>query len=609
MSDTLFKQVNYTLGNLMQYIDLGEIGLPDIQRPFVWNNAKIRDLFDSIYRGYPIGYLLFWQVGVEDANPRTIGVDHKQKAPKLLIVDGQQRLTALFAVTRGVEVVRENYQKERVQIAFRPLDQKFEVTDAAVQRDPEFIPDISAIWAEGSSLFTITREYIRRLETAREVSAEEIATIETSIEHLRNILNFPFTALELSATVDEEQVAEVFVRINSTGKPLNQADFILTLMSVFWDEGRFELEEFCREARTPSQGKASPYNQFIQPYPDQLLRVAIGYGFRRARLQYAYSILRGKDLETEQFSEERRVAQFARLREAQDRTLNLTNWHDFLNVLNQAGFRSGKMITSNNNLLYSYVIYLIGREDYRVDPFVLKSAIARWYFMVNLSGRYTGSPESTVESDLARFRGVDDPHAFVAILDRVVRDTLTEDFWNITLPNDLATSSSRSPSMFAYFAALNLLNARVLFSKNSVAALLDPAAQGARAAIERHHLFPRSYLHRLGYTSTRDTNQIANYALVEWGDNTSISDQSPAEYYPIYASRFSSDELERMCYWHALPEGWHQMEYEEFLEERRRLMARVIRDGFSTLLDIADSENVISGVPFGEQRLHRRYPH
>src|SRR5690606_33916141 len=102
-------------------------------------------------------------------------------------------------------------------------------------------------------------------------------------------------------------------------------------------------------------------------------------------------------------------------------------------------------------------------------------------------------------------------------------------FWNITLPNDLATSSSRSPSMFAYFAALNLLNARVLFSKNSVAALLDPAAQGARAAIERHHLFPRSYLHRLGYTSTRDTNQIANYALVEWGDNTSISDQSPAE--------------------------------------------------------------------------------
>src|SRR5690606_16118991 len=158
-----------TLGNLMQYIDLGEIGLPDIQRPFVWNNAKIRDLFDSIYRGYPIGYLLFWQVGVEDANPRTIGVDHKQKAPKLLIVDGQQRLTALFAVTRGVEVVRENYQKERVQIAFRPLDQKFEVTDAAVQRDPEFIPDISAIWAEGSSLFTITREYIRRLETAREV--------------------------------------------------------------------------------------------------------------------------------------------------------------------------------------------------------------------------------------------------------------------------------------------------------------------------------------------------------------------------------------------------------------------------------------------------------
>lgn len=609
MSAILFKHVNYDLGTLMKFIELGEIGLPDIQRPFVWSNTKVRDLFDSIYRGYPVGYLLFWQSGVDDVNPRAIGADNKQKPPKLLIVDGQQRLTALYAVIKGIPVVRENYATENIHIAFNPLEGRFEVVDAAIRRDPAFIPDISAVWSSDSDLFSLTNDFIARLQESRELSGDEVKRIQQAIMHLTNLLSFPFTALELSSTVDEEQVAEVFVRINSTGKPLNQADFILTLMSVFWDEGRFELEDFCRHARIPASGKPSPFNHFIEPYPDQLLRVAIGYGFRRARLQYAYSILRGKDLETEQFSDERREEQFARLRKAQDQALNLTNWHDFLNVLRAAGFKSGRMITSNNNLLYTYVFYLIGREDYRVDPFILKSVIARWFFMVNVTGRYTGSPESTVESDLARFREVDDPHAFVAVLDRIIRDNLTEDFWSIRLPNDLATSSSRSPSMFAYFAALNLLDARVLFSKNSVADMLDPTIVGKKSATERHHLYPRNYLNGLGYTSTRDTNQIANFALVEWGDNIRISDQAPADYFPHYAARFSSEELERMEYWHALPAGWQHMEYQEFLEQRRYRMARVIRDGFSTLIDQVDSENVISGVPFGDQRLQRRYPH
>src|SRR5690606_28866738 len=127
---------------------------------------------------------------------------------------------------------------------------------------------------------------------------------------------FPFTTLSLASTISEEQVSEVFVRINSEGKKLNQADFILTLMSVFWDEGRRELEEFCRNARKPAKGP-SPFNHFIQPDPDQLLRVGVGLGFRRARLQYVYSILRGKDLETEQFSEARREAQFDILKHAQ----------------------------------------------------------------------------------------------------------------------------------------------------------------------------------------------------------------------------------------------------------------------------------------------------
>ena len=132
MSETVFAKVDYTLGTLMDAIELGTIGLPDIQRPFVWKNAKVRNLFDSMYRGFPVGYLLFWENANVDG--RAIGTDGKQKTPQLLIVDGQQRLTSLYAVIKGVPIIRENYEAESIEIAFSPLNGKFEVADAQFAR-------------------------------------------------------------------------------------------------------------------------------------------------------------------------------------------------------------------------------------------------------------------------------------------------------------------------------------------------------------------------------------------------------------------------------------------------------------------------------------------
>lgn len=554
MSDTLFRQVNYDLGSLMSFIELGQIGLPDIQRPFVWPNKKVRDLFDSMYRGYPVGYLLFWENGFGGAT-KAIGVDTKQRPPDLLIVDGQQRLTSLFAVVRGVPVLRQNYEPETIEIAFNPLHEQFEVADATVGRDKSYLPNISALWAPNTGLFEIVAKYLTGLRSAREVSAEEQKQVERAITRLFNLLRFPFTALELSKSIDEEQVAEVFVRINSKGKPLNQADFILTLMSVFWDEGRTQLEDYCRRARVPSKGDPSPYNHYIQPDPDQLLRVSIALGFKRARLRYVYSILRGKDLETGEFSDERRQQQFAVLKAAQARTLDLGAWHDFFNAIRLAGYLGGRMITSNNNLLFSYALYLIGGVDYSVPAKDLRRVIARWFFMCSLTGRYTGSPESDFEFDLARLREVRDPAGFVATLDGVCDSALTSDYWSITLPNDLATSSPRSPSLFAYHAALVLDEARALFSDQKVEALLEPSVHSTRSAAERHHLFPKEHLKGLGLTEIRDTNQIANYALVEWGDNAEIGKKAPAVYVPVMRERVSAEELVRQYRWHALPDS------------------------------------------------------
>lgn len=582
MGDTLFKQVNYSLGALIEFIRIGQIGLPDIQRPFVWPNTKVRDLFDSMYRGYPVGYLLFWQNSLSEG-ARAIGTDGKQKVPDLLIVDGQQRLTSLYAVLKGVPVVRENFAPEHIAIAFNPLHDTFEVADAAIRRDKSYIPNISILWSENVGLFKLVSDYLGELGRQREVTAEEQRKVETAITRVYNLLTFPFTALELSKDIDEEQVAEVFVRINSQGKPLNQADFILTLMSVFWDGGRTELEDFCRRARAPTAGAGSPFNHYIQPDPAQLLRVAVGVGFKRARLQYVYSLLRGKDLETGEFSEVRRDQQFSVLREAQARVLNLQYWHDFLKAVAAAGYTGGRLISSGNVLLYTYVFYLIGRTEYNIPEATLRRAIAKWFFMASLTGRYTVSPESKLEFDLARFREVKDAQSFLGILDAVCEGELTSDFWAITLPNDLATSSPRSPSLFAYYASLVLLEAKALFSDQKVVRMLDPSVHANRAAVERHHLFPKKYLAKLGLTHTRDTNQIANYALVEWGDNAEIGARAPSEYVPMLRESVAPRDLIQMYYWHALPDGWEAMDYQQFLARRRELMADVIRAGYQRL--------------------------
>ena len=177
MSETVFKEVRYDLSSLVKFIELGEIGLPDIQRPFVWKNAKVRDLFDSMYRGYPVGYLLLWQNALADG-VRTIGGDPKQKPPRLLVVDGQQRLTSLYAVVKGIPVVRDNYATELIQIAFNPLLEKFEVADAAIRRDKAYIPDISRLWSEDTDIFEVVEDYLSSLETTRNVRQVQALDIE-----------------------------------------------------------------------------------------------------------------------------------------------------------------------------------------------------------------------------------------------------------------------------------------------------------------------------------------------------------------------------------------------------------------------------------------------
>ncbi len=594
----LFSKVDYDAQGLLSQLEMGDIGLPEIQRPFVWSSTAVRDLFDSMYRGYPVGYLLFWSNSQLLQNAKAIGTTGKQhKTPARLVVDGQQRLTSLFAVMRGVEVLDKSFKKYRIRIAFRPRDGRFEVSNTATDQDPEFITDISEVWTSGKAPFGYVRGFLETLRERKPVSDDEEEIFFKNFDRLFDLTKFPFTALEISADVEEDAVAEIFVRINSKGVKLNQADFILTLLSVFWTKGRLELEDFCKRAIQPTsdEGQASPYNHLIAPAPDQLLRVAIAIGFFRARLKNAYQILRGKDVSTGSFSEEFRDAQFEILSGSQSVVLDLKHWHLFLNAIRAAGFRSKELIAGEAALMYTYAYYLIGTTTYKVPQQTLERLIGRWFYFVSVTARYSGSTESVMDEDLARVKDLSGSDAFIDSLEGVMASTLTDDFWYETAPFNLTSSSARNPSIFAFYAAQCRLAAPVLFSDKPVADYFDPTIVAVKKPIEKHHLFPKNWLHAQGVANKKLTDQVANFSYVEWSENIQISDESPAEYVPRLKEHFDSARWEKMSNLHALPEGWEQMDYETFLEARRTLIAGVIRRGYDSL---GDDDSAATGVRF-----------
>jgi hypothetical protein len=584
---TLFTTTNYPVSALVEDINLGKIGLPELQRPFVWPNVNVRNLFDSLYRGYPAGFLLFWETGADEQLKR-IGANAQQNVPRLAIVDGQQRLTSLFAVLKGVEVVRANFKKERIRIAFNPLTERFEVADAATAQDKAFIPDISELWKPGTKLISYAQRFLAELKTTREISPEEVDRIEDSIGRLFNLPQYQFVALTLPTKaggdfIKAETIAEIFVRINGQGKKLNQADFILTLMSVFWDSGRAELESFAYASTIPTDNEPSPFNHFIRPTPDQMLRVTVGLALKRARLESVYAALRGRDAKSGLDNPAKRDEQFGLMQAAQKDVLNLSNWHHFLSALSLAGYRSGKMISSDAAIVFSYVLYLMGVRDYGVERSAMRQAIAEFFFMSALTGRYTSSPETRFESDLALLRDLPDGKTFLNKLSDLSATTLTGDYWSISLPSQLATSASQGPALFAYLAALIKLDADVLFSPLKIASLADPAVTGVKAQIERHHLFPRGFLEGQGVKDLKQINQIGNLAWLEWPANLQISAASPADYAPPLDGQLSAAKREQVYFWHALPALWWLLSYEDFLIARRSRIAQVIEKAWKQL--------------------------
>lgn len=577
----LFTPVPRTVGALIAEVDSGKLGLPELQRGYVWKATKVRDLLDSMMKGYPIGFLMIWDSSSEGSKSKIIGTESKAyTAPKNLIIDGQQRLTSLYAVMQYKEIVDERFVRKRITISFNPFTRAFEVGNTAIRRAAEWIYNISDVFLNESRSFAYITELVDRIEKSRKeagsfLNDQEKQTIQQNVMDLLSLKNYSLPTLEINSQSNEESVADIFVRANSGGEKLGEDDFILTLISVHWLEGRKKIEEFCK--------KQKQRNALFEPTPTHIVRAAMGYGFKRARLHYAYLLLRGRDFESEVFSEELRDRQFLKLEQVLDKVLNEQEWAEFKKCILSSGYVTKSLVPSQNALIYTYVLYLIGKFDFGVSHNVLRGLIARWFFMCSVTRYYTDSPESTMETDLADMRNITDGSGFISLLEERIESHFTNDYFEITLPYDLATSSPRNPAWLAYCASLNILEAKVLFSNLTIRKLFDSEFSARKRALERHHLFPKAYLKRIGIGDNRDRNQTANFAFLEWIDNDKIRDKSPAEYLGERLKRIPPEKRTEVYEHHALPEGWEHLEYHDFLNKRRKLMANIIRKGYDQL--------------------------
>lgn len=582
---------------LLAWVNSGEIAIPEIQRPFVWDSSKVRDLMDSLYQGFPIGYVIAWR------NPNVRLKDGSLSEGKKILIDGQQRVTALTAAILGQYVINKTYERVKIKIAFHPIDERFEVQNPAILKDKTWLPDISQ--AINGDLFEMADQYF---ELNPEVDKKQV---RAAFSNLMNIPKKQIGIIELAADLDIETVTEIFIRINSKGVVLSQADFAMSKIASNTEyngnELRKSIDYFCHLCLSPEFFKhivdndkefaASEFFQKMQwlksenedlydPDYNDLIRVAFTTQFNRGRLSDLVSLLSGRNFETRTYEDSIAEASFATLKVGVLNFINETNFKRFLMIVKSAGFISPKLIRSQNAINFAYIVYLKLKE-LGINSVAIESYVRRWLVYSILTGRYSsGSPESVFDFDIKQIS----TKPFEQYLQEKEEGELSEAFWNASLPQSLDTSVASSPYFHVFLASQVKANDRGFLSKDVLVGDLI----SLRGDI--HHLFPKDYLKKHGLDRSK-YNQIANYVYMQSEINIKVGNKPPKDYFELITSQMlennklvsglsTHQELLDNLQMNAVPADITHMsidDYNDFLIARRKLMAYKIKDYYQSL--------------------------
>lgn len=571
-----------------------------MQRPFVWDSSKVRDLVDSLYKGFPVGYIIVWQ------NPDVKLKDGTKSIGKKVLIDGQQRITAMAAAIVGQEVLDDHYKWKRIAIAFNPLEEKFEVSNNAILKSAKWIPDIAPVLEPAFDSFSFVMEYCQKNEIE-----DQMPQVNKIINHLRSIQNNSLGVITLDSRLDIDSVTDIFIRINSKGVVLSQADFAMSKISSNETYGgnitRKTIDYFCHLLESPEDLKdiknndrafaalpefdaikwaASKNDPIYKTSYTDILRVAFTYKFKRGRLADLVSLLSGRDFETREFKVEIEEDSFAQLHEAVLQAVNQTNYERYLMIVRSAGIVRKSLVRSQNVLNFGYALYLALRER-KIDSNTIEKIVRRWIALSILTGRYSASPESSFDYDIKRFFAYDDPMEYLKLTEA---GELSDAFWDVNLVQRLNTSVASSPYFNMYLVAQVKAHDRGFLSAQvDVESMLENRG-------DIHHLFPKNYLTKHSIPQAQ-YNQIANYVFLQQEINIKIGDKAPDAYMkevyeqcctkqPVYGCITDEDELRRNLTQNCIPDGFESMsigDYDRFLEERRKLMAQKIRNYYFSL--------------------------
>lgn len=586
------------VSTLLSQVQSEQIAIPELQRPFVWDSIKVRDLMDSLYRGYPVGYLITWQsVGAHLKGGHTAA--HQQ-----ILIDGQQRVTAIQAAIAGMSVMNKKYSRKRITIAFNPMTEEFATLTPVIRRDPQWISDISEIF-KSAAAFKFVGSYLQQNpEVDQDAAAENIA-------HLAEIKNAQIGVIALSDDLDVETVSEIFIRINSKGVPLSSADFAMSKIATYGDRGRNLrklIDYFCHLSVAPHayEDIAENDNEFAQsgflsriswlkddaedlydPSYNDIVRVAGLVGFNRGKASSIVSELSGRDPETRKVDESRIPKAYDRLEASLIEITSKYQFENFVMLIKSAGFISSKLINSKNALNFAYGLYLKLRQDKTMTEGERKRITRRWFVMSALTGRHSGSFESTWEQDMRRIT----QHGAAEYLEQIEKSELSEGFWAVNLPQNLETTSTNSPYFQTFIASQVAGGARGFLSKHITVTTMQEHSG------DIHHIVPKNYLINSGLKDRSDYNQVANYALTETSVNISINDAAPDRYMGRVQQQIESkvldlgeitdqSDLEQNLKENAVPLHLGEVDattYFDFLRERRALMASAIKRYYELL--------------------------
>ena len=595
-----FSVYNASIENIISWIRQNEIAIPEIQRPFVWEAVRVRDLMDSLYKGYPVGYIILWR------SPDVKLKDGGISKGKRILIDGQQRTIAIQAAIVGLEVINLDYTRKKIKISFNPLEERFEVLNPAISKNSAWIDDISEVFKPDFNLFTFTTGYCE----SNGIKGQE-SEISQKITKLAAIKGVNIGIIELVNNLSIDEVTEIFIRINSQGVALSQADFVMSKISsddqYGGNETRKIIDYFCHFMKSPSDYNSILQNDkifanfdahkkidwtinqqdniYVPNYVD-VLRVSFTHVFKRGKLSELVSLLSGRDFEKRIYSQEIAENSFKKLRSGVEAFVNQTNFERYLMILHSVGIISSNIIRSQNVLNFGYILYLSLRAR-NLEASLTENIVRHWIVLSILTGRYSGSSDTAIEHDIKKFTEQDP----VKFLEDTEAGELSSAFWDNILISNLETSLSNSPSFLVFLMAQVKKGARGFLSKTlTVRELIEMRG-------DIHHLFPKKYLQNNKITSRRDYNQIANYVYTQSEVNIKIKDRSPLSYISqaremisegkaYYSGISDMTDLEANFAENCVPVEFMEMEfsqYHEFLKKRRKLIAEYIRDYYENL--------------------------